>query len=107
MPVSSPRHGCLQGRLEKDASALVASGDVEGARALLTQHSNSSAAAAVSAYRELLYVLVAKYHDGYQLQVLSPTRRSCGESGPWPSHRVADEQGFCPPLRGMIVGWWG
>lgn len=48
---------------------MVSLGDVDGAVDLLTRCSNTSAVVAVSAYRKLFDTLVARYHDGYQLQV--------------------------------------
>lgn len=47
-------------------------GDLEGAKAMLTKHSNDSAVSAVSTYHNLFDMLVAKYHDGYQLEVTDP-----------------------------------
>lgn len=47
-------------------------GDLEGAKAMLTKHSNDSAISAVSTYHGLFDTLVAKYHDGYQLEVSPP-----------------------------------
>lgn len=54
---------------ENDAADLIADGDFDGARGMLTQISNASAVAAVSAYHTLFDTLVARYHDGYQMQV--------------------------------------
>jgi len=42
---------------------------LEGARSLLAHHTNESAVAAVSGYHTLFDTLVAKYHDGYQMEV--------------------------------------
>lgn len=58
-----------QAVLEGKAADLVSRGDVEAARAMLTHHSNVSAVAAVSSYQALFETLVARYHDGYQMQV--------------------------------------
>lgn len=44
-------------------------GDLKGARRMLAHHSNESAIAAVSAYHTLFDTLVARYHDGYQMEV--------------------------------------
>lgn len=55
--------------LEDEAAALVSQEDVESARHLLTKHSNDSSAAAVSSYHALFETFVARYHDGYKMEV--------------------------------------
>ena len=59
----------LQADLEGEAAGLVGKGDLEGARSMLAHHTNDSAIAAVSSYHTLFDTLVARYHDGYQMQV--------------------------------------
>ncbi|CAN0341901.1 unnamed protein product, partial [Laminaria digitata] len=51
-----------------NAADLVKKGDLDAARAMLTKRSNDSALAAVSSYHSLFETLVAKYHDGYQME---------------------------------------
>lgn len=65
--------------LEEAAAGLVKNGDVDGARAMLAHHANESAVAAVSSYHTLFDTLVARYHDGYQMEVRneSETQLSC------------------------------
>lgn len=58
-----------QADLEDEAAGLVDTGDLEGARSILAHHTNDSAIAAVSSYHTLFDTLVARYHDGYQMQV--------------------------------------
>lgn len=59
----------LQADLEDEAAGLVGKGDLEGARSMLAHHTNDTAIAAVSSYHTLFDTLVARYHDGYQMQV--------------------------------------
>eukprot|EP00752_Nemacystus_decipiens_P011297 g10039.t1 len=57
-----------QADLEDKAAGLMGKGDLEGARSILAHHTNDSAFAAVSSYHTLFDTLVARYHDGYQMQ---------------------------------------
>ena len=71
-----------QAEVESTAAGLVNEGDLEAARAMLTKHSNESALAAVSSYHSLFETLVAKYHDGYQMQVRQMRRGRRGAMSP-------------------------
>lgn len=66
----------LQGDLEDEAAGLMGKGDLEGARSMLAHHTNDSAIAAVSSYHTLFDTLVARYHDGYQMEVSKSTGRA-------------------------------
>ncbi|CAM9357293.1 unnamed protein product [Hapterophycus canaliculatus] len=57
-----------QADLEEEAATLVRQGNVDSARAMLASHTNDSAVAAVSSYHALFDTLVARYHDGYQME---------------------------------------
>ncbi|CAM9136658.1 unnamed protein product [Ectocarpus sp. 13 AM-2016] len=57
-----------QADLEYAAAELVSQGNLKGARSMLAQHTNESAIAAVSSYHTLFETLVARYHDGYQME---------------------------------------
>lgn len=59
----------LQADLEDEAAGLVDKGDLDGARSMLAHHTNDSAIAAVTGYHTLFDTIVARYHDGYQMQV--------------------------------------
>lgn len=89
--------------LEGEAAGLVDKGDLEGARNMLAHHTNDSAIAAVSSYHVLFDTLVARYHDGYQMEVGKGEGRAAREReihnrsplvGKTNKHKTV----ACPPL---------
>lgn len=60
------------GETNKQALALLATGDMEGCSATLSAQAHSAAKAALDAWNALFEVLIAKYRDGYKVRVRPP-----------------------------------